>query len=360
MPNEQSVIALFDGATEVLDLLASAAVVVDSSYVLIRASVGAQAFGLIQNRILSDEVLFSLVARVRASGASESIEAAISDGTRNKVWVHARAAKMSGRHVLLLIEDRSEMKRLEDTRRDFVANISHELKTPIGAIGLLAEALIDGIDDPQMVKKFAKNLQRESNRLAELVQDIIELSRLQAAEVSPESRPIALSEVIAEALDRNVVIAENRGIKLAVKTDEPAFVYGDREQLTMAVKNLIENAILYSNENAQVGVGLGIADGMAEIAITDTGPGIPREEQDRIFERFYRVDPSRSRQTGGTGLGLSIVKHVALNHNGEIRLFSQLGLGSTFTLRIPLAPGSRSSMTTSASQVVNNPTFASN
>ncbi|MEY3846208.1 MAG: hypothetical protein RJA66_475, partial [Actinomycetota bacterium] len=140
-----------------------------------------------------------------------------------------------------------------------------------------------------------------------------------------------------ESVERNQVISEAKRISIDVDAPSGIVVYGDHEMLTMAVKNLIENAILYSEPDSSVGIGLRAIDGVAEIAVTDHGVGIAPEDQERIFERFYRVDPSRSRETGGTGLGLSIVKHVASNHRGEIKLFSQVGLGSTFTLRLPLA-----------------------
>jgi len=330
--------ALVDGAAEVLDVLATAAMVLDGSNTVIRATTGAQAFGLVQSRLLIHSVLVDLVDRVRESGETENLETDLTTGLRsNHIFVHARAARLADRYVVLLVEDRTESQRLEETRRDFVANISHELKTPIGAVGLLAEALQDATDDPTLVKKFAGNLYRESRRLAHLVQDIIQLSRLQSAEVVANAHLIELAGVIAEAAERNLVIAENKNIKIAVSAPAGIQVFGDHEMLVVAIKNLIENAVLYSDDNSQVGVGLSVADGVVEIAVTDSGVGIPQDEQERIFERFYRVDPSRSRQTGGTGLGLSIVKHVAKNHRGEVRLFSQPGLGSTFTLRIPIA-----------------------
>lgn len=330
--------ALVDGAAEVLDVLATAGMVIDGSNTVLRSTAGAQAYGLVQSRLLIHSVLVDLVDRVRESGETETLEADLTTGLRgNHFFVHARAARLGETFVLLTVEDRTESKRLEDTRRDFVANISHELKTPIGAVGLLAEALQDATDDPVLVKKFAGNLYRESRRLAHLVQDIIQLSRLQSAEVVTNAQLIDLAGVISEGAERNLVIAENKNIKIAVAAPAGIQVFGDHEMLVMAVKNLIENAVLYSEDNSQVGVGLRVENGIAEIAVTDSGVGIPADEQDRIFERFYRVDPSRSRQTGGTGLGLSIVKHVAMKHRGEVRLFSQPGLGSTFTLRIPIA-----------------------
>lgn len=327
-----------DGAAEVLDVLATAGMVLDGSNTVLRATTGAQAYGLVQNRHLIHSALVELVDLARETGLPEHIDTELSTGLRGEaVFVHARAARLGSRYVMLLVDDRTESRRLEETRRDFVANISHELKTPIGAVSLLAEAIQDAVDDPVMVKKFAANLQRESARLASLVQDIIQLSRLQSAESVANASQIDLSGVVAEAVERNHFMAENKHIRIRVDAPRGHMIYGDHEMLSTAVKNLIENAILYSEEGSQVGVGLRTVDGVAEISVADNGVGIPADEQPRIFERFYRVDASRSRQTGGTGLGLSIVKHVAMNHRGEVRLFSQPGLGSTFTLRLPVA-----------------------
>jgi two-component system sensor histidine kinase SenX3 len=327
-----------EGAVEILDLLTSAGVILNGSNTVVRATNGAMALGLVQNRLLIHSELVRLVELVRGTGKNQSIEAELNTGLRGEtIWVQARAARMENNNVMLLVEDRTEAKRLEDTRRDFVANISHELKTPIGAIGLLAEALQGATDDPAMVNKFAGNLYRESRRLGSLVQEIIQLSRLQSAEISKTGELVDLESTVHESVERNQVIAEAKNISIEVDAPAGIIVYGDHEMLTMAVKNLIENAILYSEPGSSVGIGLRAIDGIAEIAVTDHGVGIAPEDQERIFERFYRVDPSRSRETGGTGLGLAIVKHVAMNHRGEIKLFSQVGLGSTFTLRLPLA-----------------------
>jgi two-component system sensor histidine kinase SenX3 len=330
--------AIPEGAVEILDLLTSAGVILNGSNTVVRATNGALALGLVQNRLLIHSELVRLVELVRGTGKNHVIEAELSTGLRGEtIWVQARAARMENNNVMLLVEDRTEVKRLEDTRRDFVANISHELKTPIGAIGLLAEALQDATDDPAMVTKFAGNLYKESRRLGSLVQEIIQLSRLQSAELSKTGELVDLEGIVHESVERNQVIAEAKHISIEVDAPSGIVVYGDHEMLTMAVKNLIENAILYSEADSTVGLGLRAIDGVAEIAVTDHGVGIAPEEQERIFERFYRVDPSRSRDTGGTGLGLAIVKHVAANHRGEVKLFSQVGRGSTFTLRLPLA-----------------------
>jgi two-component system sensor histidine kinase SenX3 len=187
-----------------------------------------------------------------------------------------------------------------------------------------------------MVKKFAESLQKESQRLANLVQELIQLSKVQGARVGENSTEVDLAAVITDAVDRNLLIAEQRNIRVVSSAEPGTVVMGDYEMLVTAVRNLIENAIVYSNPASQVGIGLKVVEGVAEIAVTDSGLGISESDQKRIFERFYRVDPSRSRETGGTGLGLSIVKHVSANHGGEVRLFSQPGVGSTFTLRLPI------------------------
>lgn len=323
---------------DLLDVLATAGLLLDSADVVIRSTTGAQALGLLNNRSLAHAELLDLVRLARAAGKPFEAEVEISTGLQSEtLWVRARAAVLNDGNVLLTVEDETESQRLEETRRDFVANISHELKTPIGAISLLSEALMDSSDDQEMVKKFSADLFRESKRLAGLVQDIIQLSRLQSADLLKTATLVDLSGVIADAVERNQVLAERRKINLSWDAPKGYQVLGDTEMLTMAVKNLIENAILYSDDGGQVGVGLREDEGLAQISVTDTGVGIEPEHIERIFERFYRADPSRSRETGGTGLGLAIVKHVAQNHRGDVQVFSKPGFGSTFTLRLPIS-----------------------
>lgn len=330
--------SLSDGAAELLEVLSAAALVLNPANLAVRATQGALAFGLLQNRSLTSADLVELVNKTRESNTIEALDTELTIGlSKDKVYITARAANIGEGNVLLIVDDRTEAKRLDDTRRDFIANISHELKTPIGAISLLAEALADAADDPEAVAKFSKSLGKESKRLSGLIKDVIQLSRIQSAEVVTNAEIVDLSTVVMEAVDRNSYRAENRGLKITYDAPEGIEVVGDPEMLTVAVKNLIENAIIYSDEGASVGVGLRSVDNVAEITVTDSGIGIASSEQGRIFERFYRVDPSRSRKTGGTGLGLAIVKHVALSHNGEVKLFSKTGVGSTFTLRIPRA-----------------------
>jgi two-component system sensor histidine kinase SenX3 len=249
-----------------------------------------------------------------------------------------RLAALGTRYVLLLADDHTEAFRLDEVRRDFVANISHELKTPIAAVGLLAEALDQAADEPAQVRRFANRLTSESRRLARLTQEIIELSRLQAQEALALPELVNVDAVVADAVDQNRVVAGAARITIAVGKKTGAFVYGDQQLLVMAVNNLVANAVAYSSEGSRVGVGVRRNDGAVEITVTDQGVGIPEVDLDRVFERFFRVDQARARNTGGTGLGLAIVKHVVQNHGGDIRVWSQLGHGSTFTVRIPEAP----------------------
>jgi two-component system sensor histidine kinase SenX3 len=329
--------AVPDGVDEVIDALDSGGIVLDPSNNVVKASPGALAFGLVWDQRLVHHVLVDLADRVRRNGESVTRELELSRGPFGEasIYLFVRAARLGSRYVLLLAEDRTEAYRLDAVRRDFVANISHELKTPIGAVGLLAEALQAASDDSKQVKKFAKRLTKESERLAGITQEIIELSRLQAEDALTKPDVVEIDEVIAQAVDQNQVLAESNKVHLVSGGDAGAQVYGDEPLLVVAVHNLIANAVQYSPKHSRVGIGVSSVDGIVEIAVTDQGPGIPEDETERVFERFYRVDPARSRHSGGSGLGLSIVKHVVQNHGGEVRVWSQAGSGSTFTIRLP-------------------------
>jgi len=231
--------------------------------------------------------------------------------------------------------DESDAVRLEATRRDFVANVSHELKTPVGAMALLAEAVLDAADDPESVRRFTGKILHEATRLGTLVTELIALSRLQGAERLPELNTVEVDAVVREALGRSRLAMETTGITITTDADSALLVAGDRTLLVTALSNLLENAVAYSPPGSPVSVSRRLVNGFVEIAVTDRGIGIAEEEQQRVFERFYRVDRARSRATGGTGLGLAIVKHVAANHGGEVKLWSRPGTGSTFTMRIP-------------------------
>ena len=329
--------AVPDGVEQVLDALESAGAVLDPSNNVVKASPGAVALGLVWQRSLVHPSLLARVDAVRRSGEPMTQEVDLARGPLGDASIHltVRVARLGTRFVLLLAEDRTESVRLDAVRRDFVANISHELKTPIGAVGLLAEALEHAADDPAQVQRFAQRLSKESKRLAGMTQEIIELSRLQAADALADPEQVDIDRVITAAIDQNRVTADAQRIQLVSGGDRKARVWGDEAMLVSAVHNLIANAIQYSVAPARVGVGVSERDDVVEIAVTDQGIGIPEEELDRVFERFFRVDQARARATGGTGLGLSIVKHVAQNHGGDVRVWSQPGRGSTFTIRIP-------------------------
>ncbi|WP_426625003.1 sensor histidine kinase [Leifsonia sp. McL0607] len=328
-----------DGVDQVLDAMESAGVVLDPSNNVIKASPGAHAIGLVWNGLLVHPHLVELVDRVRRTGEPVTEECEIARGPFGDANIHlsVRVARLGSRYILLLAEDRTESFRLESVRRDFVANISHELKTPIGAVTLLAEALDDASDDPEQVRRFALRLSEEASRLARITQDIIELSRLQAADALGDAEQLSAKKVVRAAIDQNRVAAEARRIEIAMRGEKDASVIGNEPLLVTAVHNLISNAIQYSPEDSRIGIGVRSVDGVVEIAVTDQGEGIPEDDLDRVFERFFRVDQARSRNTGGTGLGLAIVKHAVQNHGGEVRVWSQPGRGSTFTIRLPEA-----------------------
>lgn len=244
------------------------------------------------------------------------------------------------RFVIVYGTDESENVRMESARRDFVANVSHELKTPVGGMALLAEALLGSPDDPEYVEHFGKQLQREATRMADMVNELISLSKLQGAEALPEIEQVSVGDVISAAIVRNQMAAENHGIELRTPEGEVSvsgvFVAGNRNLLVTAVSNLVSNAINYSPDATPVTISWE-EDSEDEVCIhvSDQGIGIAAADQERVFERFFRVDKARSRQTGGTGLGLAIVKHVIANHGGKISLRSELGEGTTFSLALP-------------------------
>jgi two-component system sensor histidine kinase SenX3 len=307
----------------------------------IHQSTGIGTLGILrENRVVSEELL-ALVRVVRRTGQSHRGEVELPRGPigegKRELSVTVAPLNDSGM-ILVLISDESEYQKVDAIRRDFVANISHELKTPIGALSLLSEAVLGAKSDPDAVVKFASKMQKESRRLSELVQEIINLSRLQGSDPLLSAYAVDVEDIIREAANQCQINAESRKIEIVIGEVSDTTVLGDRDQLIMAVHNLIENAINYSPENTKVSVSAAVVDGLVEISIADQGIGISESELVRIFERFYRIDPARSRETGGTGLGLSIVKHVALNHGGDVSVWSKIALGSTFALRLPIAP----------------------
>jgi len=322
----------------VLSVLRSSAVIVDDADIVLKASAPAYALGLVRGTDIVVDDLLSVVHQVRRDGQIRELELTLERPGSPSRHVQARVAPLGTRQVLALVEDRTKERRVEAIRRDFVANVSHELKTPVGAIRLLAEAVNDASDDPEAVQRFAGRMVTESERLTHLVQQIIELSRLQSDDPTAMPELLDLDEVVATAIDTVAIDAAARELEV-IATDETGLrLPGGREQVTVAISNLIANAVNYSPAGTAVHVATRQVDDTVEVAVTDQGIGIPPEELDRIFERFYRVDPARHRSTGGTGLGLSIVKHVAATHGGDIRVWSVEGQGSTFTLSLPAAP----------------------
>ena len=291
------------------------------------------------NKILSEELL-ALVRVVRRTGKTQegSIEVArgpIGEGKRD-LQITAALIDNEG-SVLVIIDDEGEKQRIDAIRRDFITNISHELKTPIQALSLNSDALLEIKDEPDKVVLFANKIKTQTIRLNDLVKEIINLSKIQDSDPLDMAHNVEISNVIAEAVDQCEVLAEARKISINLDGVQNAVVVGNREQLVMAVHNLVENAINYSSEGTNVVISSKLDDGLIEILVKDQGLGIAEEYLDRIFERFYRVDPARSRATGGTGLGLSIVKHVITNHGGEVKVWSSMGVGSTFAIRLPIA-----------------------
>ena len=331
------------GIASVLSVLSSSAVVVDSNDRVLRASAAARAFGLVKGDRLMVSELAALARQVRRDGEIREGEFEVPVprfGGRTTSFA-VRVAPLGGAVgggglVLVLAEDQTESRRVDEVKRDFVANTSHELKTPVGALALLAETIEDAADDAEAVRRFAAKMRQEAQRLTNLVQDLITLSRIQAVEPVPDPRPVELDMVVAEAVDRCRMKANARGITLASVGTRGLSVLGDEDLLVTALRNLLENAVAYSPERTRVVISMKTGEGNAELSVADQGIGIPERDLERIFERFYRVDPARSRATGGTGLGLAIVKHVMAAHNGRVTVRSVEGAGSTFTLFIPL------------------------
>ena len=331
---------------DVLTLIPSGVVMVGPHDEILVANEQALTLNLARGNRLGFPELLELVRTVRASGEPYRgpVTRAMLPGS-DPVEIQARLAPFDDDRVLVLADDESSQRRVDAVRRDFVANISHELKTPIGAVSVLSEAVEAAYDDPEAVKKFATRLQMETARLAELINQIIDLSRLQSEDPMLASEVVDINDVVTEAVSRSRERANQREVSLIVARTAEAFVLGDQWQLTDAVTNLVQNAISYSGERARVTISVmcvGIdSDPQVEIKVSDNGIGIRPEDQERVFERFYRVDYGRSRESGGTGLGLSIVRHIAGAHGGSIRLWSRPGQGSAFTLSLPTYLGPR-------------------
>lgn len=329
--------------SQVLDLIVLASqsgiAVVDRFHDVVLFNPRAEELGLVVNRAIEARA-WAAANEVLDTGRPVEVDLSVKNPVRGRGRIAVRGfaqllSQEDRRFVVLFADDDSEVARMEATRRDFVANVSHELKTPVGAMSLLAEALLESADDPESVRHFGERVLMESRRLGNMVGELIALSRLQGAEKLPDLEPVAVDEIVDEAIRRSTLTAENAGITVTADRPSGLEVLGDRTLLVTALSNLVENAIAYSPAGSPVSVSRAVRGEDVTIAVTDRGIGIAKEDQERVFERFFRVDKARSRSTGGTGLGLAIAKHVAANHNGSITLWSKPGTGSTFTLAIP-------------------------
>ena len=396
-----------------LDALRVGVLVLDSEDRPVLVNPSAHEMGLVRPGIaggatVAHTLIRTLAGQARRSGTRREVELDMPRGRDvEPLGVHIRAVALDDGHVTIEALDVTESHRLNRVRRDFVANVSHELKTPVGALQLLAEALADAMDDeqgadPQAARRFAERIRHESDRLGRLVTELLELSRLQGGEPLPNPEPVPIDRVIAEVIDRTRTTASAKGFEIGWRGTRGLVAYGSESQFVTALANLVENAIAYSPEtspsapttnatngsnathgsnatnglnstnsmNGAVAVGAlatspnggpshptdylppgptstddpailveSAADGNEVVlSVTDQGIGIEAKDLDRIFERFYRADRARSRATGGTGLGLAIVKHIATNNGGRVEVRSVAGVGSTFTLRLPMRP----------------------
>lgn len=341
-PQHRPAVVVPEGTSQVLAVIRSAGVVVGPHDEVLESTPLALKLGLTRgSRVVIAQVL-EMVRLCRREDRMLSEEVNVSRGGSGRsdadLLLGVRVAPMSGGLVVVLADDLTDARRVEAIRRDFVANVSHELKTPIGAVSLLAEAVEEAADDPEAVRRFAARMGIESTRLADLVSQIIDLSRLQATDPMGRADTVEIDDVLIEAVDRCRVDAEEREVTITVAGENGLQVMGDQQQLTTAIGNLVENALVYSDPGARVVVAARRQvrdDDYVAITVSDNGIGIPTDQLERIFERFYRVDYARSRANGGSGLGLSIVKHIAAVHHGDVAVWSQLGQGSTFTLRLP-------------------------
>ena len=324
---------------DLLDNIDAESILLDAGDRISYSSSGIPTFNITRDAYVVNSDLMNMVRAVRRSGAMQEANLELRRGPIGSGMhdVFIRSVPLSGELVAVLIFDDSEMRRLDAIRRDFVANISHELKTPIGALSILSEAVLGAADDPEAITRFANRMQTEAKRLSDLVQEIIDLSRLQDNDPLKHGEVFSLVDVVQDGIDLSRLAREAKRITLNFKAESQPMVVGDKKQIIMAIGNLVENAVNYSPDGTHIGVAIKSVDGICEVSVSDQGIGIPEKDRERIFERFYRVDAARSRSTGGTGLGLSIVKHIALNHGGDISVWSVEGAGSTFTIRLPEA-----------------------
>ncbi len=334
---EQSMAVVCDRLARALDAVPGGVLVTDESgEVVFRNGPAEEYHGARHGEALVEAALGEVLEQaVAGRGGEQTLELF---GPPRRILVVSASPLFDGTRLMgamALVEDVSERRRLEEVRRDFVANISHELKTPVGALSLLAETLLDE-DDAEVGRRMASRMVVEASRVADTIDDLLVLSRIESGEL-PSHDSVTVHDVVSEALDRLEPALERSHISIdATGTDNHLGIVADRRQLVSALYNLLDNAVKYSDQGSTVSVMTTVGDQWLEIAVADTGMGIPARDVERVFERFYRVDHARSRQTGGTGLGLAIVRHVAANHSGDVHVDSRLGEGSTFVLRLPV------------------------
>jgi two-component system sensor histidine kinase SenX3 len=327
-----------EGVADVLAVLRDGAIVIDAGGNVVKTSAAAVAHGLVRGNQLTQPELRNLAVEVQRDGIIREAELELTRGPlgQGRMLMGVRVAPIGRQLVLAIVDDRTKARRVEEVRRDFVVNVSHELKTPVGGLALLAEAVEAAADDPAAVERFAHRMKVEASRLTRLVSEIVDLSRLQTAVLPDHLVPVDVAACAEDAVEHTRVVAGQH--RVSVTSSSPAelvMVHGDAELITTAVRNLVTNAINYSPSDSHIAVVTRRRGDLVEVSVTDQGQGISAEDQQRIFERFYRVDAARSRATGGTGLGLSIVKHICANLGGDVSVWSQVGQGSTFTIRLP-------------------------
>lgn len=324
-------------AEQAFDAAPAAQLIVAADGAIVLANPLAHEFGIVTDKDTLDARLADRIVESIGRPAFYGADTWEMPGLRGRAEVLSMSVRPLGDGLVLAVAtDETASRTAEIIRRDFVANVSHELKSPVTALGLLAEAVSEASDSPDTVTAFAQRMQREAARLGTLITDIIALSAIQGGGLH-EVHPVHVDDVISEAVDRATVTASASGIDIRAEGPSGATVMGDHALLVTAIGNLVSNAVHYSEPQSEVTVTQVVRRGIVDIAVADRGIGIAPRDQRRVFERFFRADPARSRATGGTGLGLAIVKHVAANHRGSVRLSSKLGTGSTFTLRLPLA-----------------------
>lgn len=316
---------------EVLDLLTIGVIVLDrKSDRKLRNNAASSMTGIRYVDILIDQAVDEMITQVEQAGSGDRILEAVAGTTR---FLQIRGYELNKERIIVTVENITAKSRIETVQTDFVANLSHELKTPIGAVAALADSL-SGETETEVVWRLAERIVSESHRMARIVDDLLDLSRIEFSGTEDWTE-VDLALILIEVVGTNQHAAKRQGLGLSLTGAPKLEVLGDRSQLVSCLSNLVDNAIKYSEPGGVVSIQSSIVGQEVVVAITDHGIGISKQHQDRIFERFYRVDKARSRATGGTGLGLSIVRHIVLEHGGTIEVVSEEGVGSTFTVRLP-------------------------